>query len=731
MMSTSNEGHDSRPEVNDDDKSKKPSPETTKGEKLLPEQDDKSVSSNERRRELLGDPTSPAARRQPDEAISSSKRPPSSPPTPAQQGTSVTVSKQGQQLFRSRGKGKARLPEKLMEYLNAEVAPEALWWLPNEESFALDSKRVQKEVLDVYFRGTKLPSFIRSLNRWGFRRLFIPSLPKTAVCFHQRLFKRSEPHLVRQMELSSYTPQASSQNDSDSVESVAKSVQMQEATRPKNEPSQPESATGSGAPPSGQQDARASNMLAGISALLSQQQNVRSRDASLGQNFNPAPANLPQQQGLDPPGTSLQGQQGHPELLNLLQQIVSEGTQSNPTGARGLGALGLQQAPTAPASAAEPQGDLLSALQKLVAQGGSQGNVSTLASMLGVQQPPAAPTQPDTNQALLSMLQQLGQVPQGGQGNESSLARLLGLQEAPSAAPNQQEPQGAVQDLLQQLVSQGRQPNLNETLAASLLGGQQVTAPQQPAHQGTLQALLQQLGSPRPSAGLNYNVANRVMAGGAPTAGAHPQQGTSLSGSDTQLQSLLQLLVSPAGQGNQSTLADIIGAHRSPRVRAVPDPPQGSEDALQTLLRQLAPQENQHNSSILGGATSSNLFSSQPQQTQQQSELLLSLLARPPSSQRASPPLRGVVPQPPHQAGSSEQSSQQAMLLNLALGLTSNQARTPALSQQPMAQSQLQPSGQQAGQQGNSQGSFPWNMLALQAQAPATSDGNEDGKNEN
>ena len=69
-------------------------------------------------------------------------------------------------VFRSRGKGRARLPEKLMEYLNSNVAPDVLWWLPGEEAFALDASRAQEELLDQYFRGTKLSSFIRSLNRW-------------------------------------------------------------------------------------------------------------------------------------------------------------------------------------------------------------------------------------------------------------------------------------------------------------------------------------------------------------------------------------------------------------------------------------------------------------------------------------------------------------------------------------------------------------------------------------
>ena len=67
---------------------------------------------------------------------------------------------------KSRGRGRARLPEKLMGHLNEEAVPDVLWWLPGAESFAIESSRVQTELLDVHFRGTKLSSFIRSLNRW-------------------------------------------------------------------------------------------------------------------------------------------------------------------------------------------------------------------------------------------------------------------------------------------------------------------------------------------------------------------------------------------------------------------------------------------------------------------------------------------------------------------------------------------------------------------------------------
>ena len=62
--------------------------------------------------------------------------------------------------------GRVRLPDKLMEILMKDFEPQTIWWQPDGECFAFNSENVQKKVLDVWFRGTKLTSFIRSLNRW-------------------------------------------------------------------------------------------------------------------------------------------------------------------------------------------------------------------------------------------------------------------------------------------------------------------------------------------------------------------------------------------------------------------------------------------------------------------------------------------------------------------------------------------------------------------------------------
>lgn len=64
------------------------------------------------------------------------------------------------------GGGRTRLPEKLLKFLNDEPVPDVVWWMPDGNGFAYNVERVQVEFLDRHFRGTKLTSFVRSLNRW-------------------------------------------------------------------------------------------------------------------------------------------------------------------------------------------------------------------------------------------------------------------------------------------------------------------------------------------------------------------------------------------------------------------------------------------------------------------------------------------------------------------------------------------------------------------------------------
>lgn len=99
--------------------------------------------------------------------------------------------------------GRVRLPDKLMEYLNKEVVPDVLYWQEGGKSFSFDSKTAQAELLDKYFGGTKLSSFTRSLNRWGFKRVFHALLPKSVLSYEHPYFKRDFPELVKDMKMAS------------------------------------------------------------------------------------------------------------------------------------------------------------------------------------------------------------------------------------------------------------------------------------------------------------------------------------------------------------------------------------------------------------------------------------------------------------------------------------------------------------------------------------------------
>lgn len=96
--------------------------------------------------------------------------------------------------------GRIRLPDKLIQYLNNEVTP-SLFWQPDGQGFSIDCDKIQAELLDKYFHGTKLSSFLRSLNRWGFKRLFYHSMPKSTLSFHHPLFCKGNPELCKDMNM--------------------------------------------------------------------------------------------------------------------------------------------------------------------------------------------------------------------------------------------------------------------------------------------------------------------------------------------------------------------------------------------------------------------------------------------------------------------------------------------------------------------------------------------------
>lgn len=90
----------------------------------------------------------------------------STSPAQVQQSSLSRTASTSSYEYVQKGGGRIRLPDKLMEYLNKKVTPKTLWWQPDGSGFAFDADAIQTNFLDVHFRGTKLTSFIRSLNRW-------------------------------------------------------------------------------------------------------------------------------------------------------------------------------------------------------------------------------------------------------------------------------------------------------------------------------------------------------------------------------------------------------------------------------------------------------------------------------------------------------------------------------------------------------------------------------------
>jgi HSF-type DNA-binding len=56
-------------------------------------------------------------------------------------------------------------PQRLMEMLDSEVVPDAMWWAEKGMAFAMDLSKFG-DVLHHHFQATKYASFTRKLNKW-------------------------------------------------------------------------------------------------------------------------------------------------------------------------------------------------------------------------------------------------------------------------------------------------------------------------------------------------------------------------------------------------------------------------------------------------------------------------------------------------------------------------------------------------------------------------------------
>ncbi len=87
----------------------------------------------------------------------------------------------------------------LMDILNVTDPDhtDVICWVPDGESFLIaDQERFERELLPTYFRGSLFNSFVRKLNRWGFRRL---KRTGKASSFAHDCFLRDKPWLCENM----------------------------------------------------------------------------------------------------------------------------------------------------------------------------------------------------------------------------------------------------------------------------------------------------------------------------------------------------------------------------------------------------------------------------------------------------------------------------------------------------------------------------------------------------
>jgi hypothetical protein len=96
--------------------------------------------------------------------------------------------------------------ERLMHVMEAEMAPDSIWWVSDGKAVALHPKRLKKgTILKSHFQANKYSSFLRNFNRWGFRRVPYKYglVPDGAVVYQNSLFQKDQPHLVKHMRMDS------------------------------------------------------------------------------------------------------------------------------------------------------------------------------------------------------------------------------------------------------------------------------------------------------------------------------------------------------------------------------------------------------------------------------------------------------------------------------------------------------------------------------------------------
>jgi len=87
-------------------------------------------------------------------------------------------------------------PEKLMQMLDSDEFSGIVYWSGYGDSFCINTKKFIEKVLDVYFQGSKFESFVRKLNRWGFKRTYHPDFRCETIGYQHPMFRKGRPELL-------------------------------------------------------------------------------------------------------------------------------------------------------------------------------------------------------------------------------------------------------------------------------------------------------------------------------------------------------------------------------------------------------------------------------------------------------------------------------------------------------------------------------------------------------